>query len=266
MAKKVAKVKYIGSAGQVVPQGEDIGYWDFLYQKSTIINPDFYPGDRVVLPDGRVFRYGLEHTSSAGPVTVIAGQGVKFVGEVANDGVASAVNRAQVVGDRELRFASQTFTKDELRGGYAVIYSAGNTYQQAGIIGNTACASTAMTVYLDRPLTTVVTSTQYCEICPNPYLYLGANTTAYSSVAGIPMSSPSAAQYFWIQTWGPLWVNPGPEGKGGSQYERRLVFYPDGSMRLGETANLNYQLAGFIIDMTKAGTDSPPFIMLQISP
>ena len=267
MAKGKAKTTYINDQGfaayQTVPS------WDFLYETSTIKNPNYNIGDRVVLPDGRVFRYGKQHASSqGGAADVQAGRGVKFVGRIADDGIASAVDRAQVIGDKELHYASQSFAEDELRGGYVVIYSAGNTYQQAGIVGNTYCSNSALTIYLDRALTTVVTSTQYTEVLFNPYRYLGLDTSGWNSVAGVPVSTPTAGQYFWIQTWGPLWCNPGPDGMGAENGERRVIFNPDGSMRTGETGNDNSQTAGFIIQMDAelaTGADGPPFIMLQIS-
>jgi len=266
MSRKVAKVKYVGSAGQVVPQGEGIGYWDFLYSKSTVINPDFYVGDRVVLPDGRVFRYGREHASTdLNPLDVEAATGVFCTGTMSDDGVAASTNRAQAVGDRELRFASQTFAKDELRGGYVVIYST-VVYQQAGIVGNNACSGTALTVYLDRPLNGAVTSSQYCEILPNPYLYLGRDADSYNAVMGIPMVTPSTAEYFWLQTWGPLWVNPGAGPTGGGGGERQVVFWVDGTLRLHDDSYKGAQHAGFILQMDPHGSDGPPFIMLQISP
>lgn len=236
--------------------------WDFLYRASTVKDTDWNIGDRVVLPDGRVFRYGLAVNS------VAPGSGVKFSGTMDDDGVASNVNRAQVVGDKELRYASQSFAKDELRGGYVIIYSAGDTYQQFGIVGNTLCSESEMTVYLDRAITVVVTSTQYTEILPNPYRYLKHESSSHESHAGIPMSAATAGQYFWVQTWGPCWINP-QSGVGGTSTERMVIFGPDGSLRnwsLNTTEDAGYQTAGFIINKDSLGSDGPPFIMLQISP
>lgn len=268
MAKGKATTKYVGREGVVTPQTQPS--WDFLYRSSTVKDPEYEIGDRVVLPDGRVFRYCLQHASSqGGAADVEAGRGVKFVGRIADDGIASAVDRAQVIGDKELHYASQSFAKDELRGGYVIIYSAGSTYQQAGIVGNTYCSSSALTIYLDRSLATAVTSTQYTEVLPNPYRFIGLDTSNWNSVAGVPMSTPTAAQYFWIQTWGPCWINPGPNGMGAVAGERRTIWNADGSMREGEVGNDNSQTAGFIIQMDaelQSGADGPPFIMLQISP
>lgn len=242
---------------------------NFLYQFSTTRNPEYHIGDRVCLPDGRVFRYAMTH-DEGGILTWQPGRGVLFCGNMTDDGVASNVDRAQVVGDSELHYASQSFAKDELRGGYAIVYSAGNTYQQAGIVGNTYCSTSAMTVYLDRELSVVVTSTQYTELLPNPYRYISTHVGGgeqRGSWAGIPMSYPTAVDtYFWLQTWGPCWVNPGAVGIGAGDNEREAVFMGDGSVRPRDaTTYIAAQLAGFAIEFS-AGADGPPFINLQINP
>ncbi len=236
--------------------------WDFLYRASTVRDEKWNIGDRVVTPDGRVFRYGLAVNS------IEPGRGVQFTGTIADDGVSGNVNRAQVIGDKELRWASETFTVDELRGGYVIVYGGNNAYQQFGIVGNTACSSSELIVYLDRAITVAVGSTQFTEILPNPYRYLKAEPGSYVSFAGIPMAIVTAAQYFWVQTWGPCWVNP-QSGVGGGSAERMVIFGPDGSLRnwsFNSTGDGGYQTAGFIIAKSSQDNDAVSFLMLQISP
>lgn len=266
MAKGKATSNYLGREGVVSPQTQPS--WDFLYEFSTIKDPKREIGDRVVLPDGRVFRYALTH-NEGGITNWEPGRGVLFAGNLTDDGISENVNRAQAIGDKELRYASQSFAKDELRGGYVVIYSAGNTYQQAGIIGNTYCSSSELTIYLDRSLTVVVTSTQFTEVLPNPYRFIAtylAGGEQRGSWAGIPVSYPTAADmYFWLQTWGPCWVNPGEDGIGAGDHEREAVFTSDGHILPRNTTNMAAQLAGFAIEFSQ-GSDGPPFINLQINP
>ena len=273
MAKGIAKVEYVGSAGQVMPQGAGVTNWDFLYETSSVESTKFNVGDRVVLPDGRAFRYCKEHTSTGtGPALIEPSRGVKFLFDIKGtasgtaDGYSGNVDRVQAVGDTELHYATQTFAKDVLRGGYAHMTTAGNTHQEFGIIGNSACNASAMTVYLDRPISVVCTSTQFTYLMPNPYRFIGRDTDSYNSCAGVSISSPAAGDYFWIQTWGLLWINQGPDGVGGAAGERRVIFNVDGSLRTGETGNDNSQTAGFIVDMTGLGVDAKTFVMLQISP
>jgi len=186
---------------------------------------------------------------------------------MADDGIALCSPAAiQAVGDKSFTVASQTFALDELRGGYAMLYTASSSYQQFGIVGNTAAAAATVTIYLDRKLTVALTATNGIEVLPNPYRYLVYDTSeAYMSHAGIPMSTPTNGQYFWIQTWGICWCNPGPYGQGGGANERTLCFQTDGQLRFASQVTVDYQRAGFLVTKDASGTDSPPFLMLQIS-
>lgn len=237
---------------------------DFLYKVSSTKDPIYNIGDRVCLPDGRVFRYCLAVTDT----TWEAGRGVKFGGTMASDGIAlCSPASAEAVGATSFTVATQTFTEDELRGGYCVLYTASNSYQQFGIIGNTAASASTVTIYLDHPLTVALGATNGIEVLPNPYRYIEYNTNAaYQSHAGVTISIPSTGKYFWIQTWGIMWINPGVDGMGGASGERTVVFWADGSLRTATTGNDNNQRAGFLVTKDASGTDSPPFVMLQVSP
>ena len=260
MAKGKAKSTLIGIQGVI--GHTQAPSWDFLFTKSTQKDTNYNIGDRVVTPDGRVFRYGLAVNS------IEPGRGVKFSGNIASDGVSGNVNRAQAVGDKELRWASETFAVDELRGGYAIVFGGGNSYQQFGIVGNTACSSSELTVYLDRAIAVAVGSTQFTEILPNPYRYLKQEYNYFMSHAGIGMAYPTAGEYFWVQTWGPCWINNGPYGQGAETSERDVIFNADGSLRNQTEWGIvvGNQKAGFIITATSNGNDAVSFIMLQISP
>lgn len=260
MARGKAKVNYLNREGLV--STIDAPNYDFLYVHSTVKSSKWDIGDRVVLPDGRVFRYAL----ASGDLTE-AGKGCKFGGTMADDGIAlCSPAAAQVVGDKQFTVASQTFTKDELRGGYAVLYTTGSSYQQFGIIGNTAASNSTVTIYLDRALTVALASNNGIEVLPNPYRYMvHDHSEAYMSHAGIPASVAADAEYFWVQTWGICWCNPGPYGQGGSANERTLCFQTDGQLRFASQVTVDYQRAGFIVTKDASGTDSPPFLMLQIS-
>jgi len=260
MSKGIAKTTNLTTSGLVAHN--TAGNWDFLYEASTVKNPNYNIGDRVVLPDGRVFRYALAASAS-----IEAGKGVKFGGTMADHGIAlCSPAAAEAVGAKSFTVASQTFTEDELRGGYAVLYTAGSTYQQFGIIGNTACSASTVTIYLDRALKVALGSTNGIEVLGNPYRYMKyINDVDYNSVAGIPMSSPSNGDYFWIQTWGICWCNPGPYGQGGAATERTLIFWTDGQLRVASDSYDSMQRAGFLVTRDALNTDSPPFLMLQIS-
>lgn len=259
MAKGIGKVNYIGQEGQI--SHAEAPNWGFIYEKSSIKDSRWNIGDRVVTPDGRVFRYAL-----AASANIEAGKGVKFGGAM-SDGIAlRSAAQTQAIGDTSIVVASQTFALDELRGGYLVLYTAGGTYQQFGIVGNSAAAAENVTIYLDRPLTVAYVTANGIEVLPNPYRYMVYDTSeAYMCHAGIPMSVPSNGDYFWVQTWGICWINPGPYGQGGAANERTLCFQTDGQMRFASQVTVDYQRAGFLVTKDASGTDSPPFVMLQVS-
>lgn len=199
-----AKVKYVGSAAEVMPQSGT--NWDYIYDVSLVQSEQFNIGDRAVLPDGREFRYGKSSAECA------SGQGAEFV----FTGVQSYANVSvsQVVGDRTLTVTAGTHSaiaKDQLRGGYAITWPGAKKDQFRGIIGNDASAeNAAIKVYLDGPLTVAVTAaTTGCEFYQNPYGSLRTGSSASLGKAGVPAVYVSAANmYFWVQVKGPVFVAP----------------------------------------------------------
>lgn len=257
MSKGRAIVKHMGKEGQI--GYETAGQYDFLYRISTIQDPDYDVGDRVVLADGRVFRYAKAAD------TLYPGMGCSSYATYA---ISASSAAAQVAGDKSITFASQTFDKDELKGGYLVIYLSDTNVLQRGIIGNTAGTDATITVYLDAALTVDIASSTFCEVLGNLYgNVLGASTHGeYISIVGVPTMPAAVNEYVWIQTWGVIWL-AGTIGIGhNTAYERQLVFVGGGAVEshyahVGDSA----QNAGFIIQLD-AGGAGPPFIMLQISP
>ena len=293
MSKGIGNVEYVRQGSEVTMQGQGALNWGYLYEVSTVKNPKWNIGDRVVTPDGRSFRYAKSGAAC------VAGQGASFYGRTA---VSYVVFPAQVapgptiwgmtdsagkVGDNALTVTvaitdgaagTGVIAEDELRGGYAVIYGvvADNAdIQQRGIIGNTAVAAGGgtMTLFLDASLVKTVTTSFAIEILPNPYADLRTNLgneEGYMGIAGLPAAYVSAASmYFWVQTWGPVWVPAGGGTPGSVAAERQMVFSACGALRAHSAAyatTKQYQHAGFIMQRDSSGSGGPPFIMLQISP
>ncbi len=257
MAKGKAKSTLLGIQGLVGHR--DAPDWDFLYVASTDKSSNFNIGDRVVTPDGRVFRYAKAAD------TLYPGMGCSSYATYALSASSAA---GQVVGDKSITFASQTFAEDELRGGYLVIYLSDTNILQRGIIGNSVCSSSTVTIYLDAALTVDIAAATFCEALGNLYgNVLGASTHGeYTSIVGVPTLPATVGQYVWVQTWGVIWL-AGTVGIGANTtYERQLVFVGGGAVEshyahVGDSA----QNAGFIIQLDSGGS-GPPFIMLQISP
>lgn len=249
---------------------------NFLYESGTTINPDYRVGDRVVLPDGRVFRY-------AKATNIIANiqQGVKFW-TLKSEGVGYTSATASAIGDTDITVDGGDegdWDLDELRGAFIIIHTHTDLkHQFRGIVGNSVSDSDGnITIYLDSPLTHTITSSHSVEVHLNPYSSVRqANSTTgkpgshYSSVAGIPNKHTTVAnEYLWIQTWGPCWVNPhGTLGYASTAGERQLIFDWEGSVSFEGDAvgtGASMQDAGFQIERQTSGTGSA-FFMLQINP
>ena len=276
MSKGKARTKLLAHSVGLTEGNFGGSSWAFLYETSTIKHPDYNVGDRVALPDGRVFRY-------AKATNIISSQnfGLKFWAEL-GDGIGYvAPDQGQDIGDTSVHVTAAGITEDELRGGYIIIHTHGLSDDQfMGIVGNTATDSDGdVTIYLDAPLTVAVLTTHGVEVYPNPYMSVrvkqashGGGGDRYSSVAGVPVVKTTAVdQYLWLQTWGPCWINPqGAVGATVTVDRRGLVFDYEGSItqldvNIATTAMMQY--AGFIINRESVGNGTgPPLVMLQISP
>lgn len=263
MTKGKAKVNYLHNQGFVSMR--DVPDWSFIYETSLVKADQWYIGDRIVLPDGREYRYAK---SSA---ACISGQAAEFTytGYTAYTafGVSAAVGATSVTVPAATHAA---LTEDELRGGYIIIFDGStNNTQFRGIIGNAAAdENAAFVVYLDGPLTEAVTAaTSACETYQNPYAALRTGTSMTLAKAGIPAVKVTAAStYFWVQTKGPCWA--APQSGVGANGGIGCFWRHDGSLESADTAlavtTATYdtsQYAGFTIEGTAAGNG--PLFMLQ---
>jgi len=233
-------------------------------------------GTRLVLGDGRVFRY-----AKASNIVTRSDFGVKFWA-LSSDGIEANTSQAQVVGDTSITLPTATaFAKDALRGGYVMIHI-GAHFQNRGILGNDAMVGGSITIYLSEPLTVAVGAAQYTEVYPNPYSNVychyaagGHPAGAFSSVAGVPFVITTVANtYIWIQTWGPLFINPYDHIGSDPDADMRIaVFDHEGAIAYDHEAKgfaadsaSHHQHAGFIINRQTDSASGPPLLMLQISP
>jgi len=257
MAKGKAKVNYLGRAGLVA--AKDAPDWSFLYDVSSTRDSKWNIGDRVVLPDGREFRYA----KSVGACH--AGHGCEFTYTGYTSYTAFAV--AAAVGDKEVTVPAAThaaLTTDELRGGYIIIFDGSDDSNTTvrGIIGNaSAAADAAFKVYLDAKLTNaIVAGTEACEVYRNPYAALQDGSVNTYPKAGIPAAYVSASgKYFWVQTNGITWMSP-QSGVGGSQGQHGAFWRHDGSIDKADTAlattvpaGSSSQYAGYCVAGNQAG-------------
>ncbi len=220
MSKGNARHTQLGTTG--LSQSDSSPNWDFLYRTSTVKDPKHNLGDRVVLPDGREFRYAKSGSACSN------GYGVHFTDSGHQGYTALVIGTA--VGDRELTVPAGTHdavTLDELRGGYVIIFQGGaDLYTTVrGIIGNAASdANLAYKIQLDASVTyAYVAGTAAVEIYANPYSSLRSGGT-FQAFAGLPAAYVAATlTYFWVQTRGVCWPVPGPalgveSGTGNGQF------------------------------------------------
>ena len=260
MAKGITNVKYLRQSGNATVV--DVPNWEFIYTTSTVKDPHWNIGDRVVLPDGREFYYSKASSALNCELasSIDSTGGIGWV----------APSAAAAIGDTTVSLAAAThsaFTEDELAGGYALFFDTGNV-QVRGIIGNSASESAAaITIYLDGPLTTALTTSHAAEVYINPYgaLMQGASE---NGKAGVPAVKTASGAYFWCQTAGPCFINPqttvtAKEGTG-------CFFRQDGSLESVDTtldgsgtipANDTTQYAGHRIHGSQDGNG--PLFMLR---
>lgn len=215
MARGKAKSTLLGIQGVV--GHKDAPDWSFIYEASLTKDPDWNIGDRVVLPDGREFRYAKSSAACK------SGDGCEFtaVGAFGKYPIATVA-----IGGREVTLADSgsttvlthaaAYAKDVFRGGYVVFHDTPNV-QFRGIIGNEYSAINAVVkLYLDGPLHNAINTTTFTEVFENPYAALRTSTSATLAVAGVPAVYVSAANmYFWVQKAGPVFVAPATSAVGG---------------------------------------------------
>lgn len=267
MSRGKAKVNYLNRSGLVAHQ--DAPNWDFIYDVSTIQDAKWNIGDRVVLPDGREFRYA----KSTGDNALYAAHGCRFTYTGLISYTAFATSHA--IGAKKITIPAAThaaLTQDELRGGYIILFDGASDYATTirGIVGNDVAASgAAFDVYLDAAITNaIVSGTEAVEVYRNPYAALDVASSNESVIAGIPASYVSAsAQYFWVQTKGICWVAP-QSGVGGTEGQKGCFWRHDGSLDKADTAlattvpsSSSSQYAGYVVIGSQAGNG--PLFNLQ---
>lgn len=269
MTKGIGNVEYVRQGSEVVVA--DQPNWGFLYRVSSVRDEKWNIGDRVVTPDGRVFRYAK---SGAACWT---GRGNQFHNSIPATGIDySLLAEGGIVGATSVKMTNQGVvaqTLDGLRGGMIILKPAAGstdqTLQFRGVLGNTAGGvADVITIYLDAPLTTLLDTASYGFCMPSPYSDIRYEALTKASHAGVAAANVTAAgMYFWIQTWGLCWIAPQAEC-GTTEYGREVVWRYDGSIQhRGATAILGLygQLAGFIVDNNTADNGAT-IINLQVNP
>ena len=216
MSKGKAHVNYLGREG-IVGHSE-VPDWDFLYVASSVKDPKWNVGDRVVLPDGRVFRYaklGGAITSARvdyGLYSAVTSRNKWYetLAQAQSAGDKSIVLPFDEAGDTTNRTArSTTVVQDELRGGYVVIYKNGVANQCVrGIVGNTPSKTATpyeVTIYLDAAIPHALTTSDGAELIESPWSdvrSMFADNATATTCCGMPTVVAASGDYTWVQTKG----------------------------------------------------------------
>lgn len=289
-SKHPIRVNYVSEGGEVYRTGT-YGGWDFIYTASTVKDPRYNIGDRVVLPDGRVYRYALASGTvytewgcykSKKTNTVAVAPAQASVSVTDPDSGLATTETAGAAGSRYVSVTIDTeigalttgvLHENELHGGYIVVGNgSGQHPQMRMIVSHPALTSTGgtLTLKLDAPLASAVTAaTTTIELMENPFYNLKADGSGgdYVTFLGMAAVTATSGQYFWVQTWGPCWITS--DGNTcDSARDRTIVFVGNGSVVSSNdvTVESGLQIAGVALDTSGSGASNAPFCLLQIWP
>lgn len=209
---------------------------DFLGDVGTTKDELFDVGDTLILPGGREFRY----CKSLGTEVMIPNLGCAFTDTGVVSYTATAVSVAKGVSTITIPAATHdALSKDELKGGYVVVFDGSGTnditYEITG--NNASDANLAFELTLDMGLlNAIVAGTEAVEVYANPWGLISQSSSTILPKAGAPVVSVSAAaNYFWLQVKGPKFINP-QSGVGANNGGLGVSWRHDGSMQDTETA------------------------------
>ena len=272
MSDFINKAVELSGAGLV--RRDNAGGWDFLYQASTVKDPRFNIGDRVTLPDGRVFRYALASGTCNPEVGAYKPKKTNTCAVApaqASGAGAIGSHFVTVTIDTEIGvLTTGVLAENELAGGYIVVGNGNAQHpQMRQIISHPALTSAggSLTLKLDAELVTAVTAaTTTIELMESPFYCIKADNSGgqYVTYLGVPARVATSGQYFWVQTKGIAWITS--DGNTcDSGLDRTIVWVGNGSVVSSNdiTVESGLQIAGVAMDMSGSGASNAPFVMLN---
>lgn len=244
----------------------------------TVDSTKKYPlGARIVLEDGRVFRYCYASGTVEPEVMAYKPKKTNTVAVApaqATDCGAVGDIKVTVTIDTEIGvLTTGVLSKDELENGYIVIGNGGSQHpQMRRIVGHAALATAggSLDIELDAPLTIAVTAaTTTIELMECPFYCVKADNAGgdYVTYIGVPAARASSGKYFWLQTWGPCWITSNGNTCD-SVNDRMICVVGNGSIVSSNdvTVESGCQIIGTALDMSGSGASNAPFVLLQIWP
>lgn len=269
----VNRVNYVGEGGQVY-RTDIPGSYDFLYQASLTRDPQWLIGDRVVLQDGRTFRYAYASGTCNPEVGAYKAKKSNTVAVAPTQATGAGVVGSRTVTvtiDTEIGvLTTGVLSANELAGGYVVVGNGGGQHpQMRRIVSHPALATAggSLTITLDAPLVTAVTvATTTIELMENPFYCVKADMSGgdYVTYLGVPARVLTTGQYGWIQTKGIAWITSDGHTCD-SAGDRTIVWVGNGSVVSSNdvTVEDGIRIAGVAMDMASSGASNAPFVNLN---
>jgi len=239
-----------------------------IYEASAV---QIYPLGKRLAIDSRVFRYtraGGALICGLGAFNAVT-QHVSFAAVTVNLDAPGTKTLVVPVGAGDGVAANGNIAEDEMVGGYIIVFPDGmaDTFNRR-IVHNTAVTGGgAMTMTLDGAIPVALSPNPHAELMASPYFNVQDGNRGSQPVMGIPPIAATIGQYFWLQTWGPVWIAPQANVSVGALNDR-VYFREDGSITSNDPggAYANAQLAGFVLTSAPGGGQGAPFVQLMIAP
>ncbi len=166
-------------------------------------------GQRMILPDGRLFAYARANTAATIAIGAICSQKA-----VSSSGHVVSITGGGTTGNATVNVtlsATGAVTKDQFKDGYVLSYKGGTAgYMYKVKANNSGAVSTTVqfTLYdydpLVAPIAAATTSVMLRENEFKEVLVRAAGTAVTGIPAGVAANSVAAGSYFWIQRRGPV--------------------------------------------------------------
>ena len=243
-------------------------YGKYGWEKVETSSQKHVLGTRMILPDGRVYRY-----SEVGAADIAGGAVVQAPAGTAADDQDKLVAAVSAGSTTVTLSQSLTITKDKYKDGYMHINSGTGAGEVYRIKSNTAVSSaTGCVLTLDEEdgLATALTAgSSNCEVglSVNPYSNVIISPTTVTNVAiGVAPTLLTQEYFGWIQTWGPAAVLANAAGVIGQHVRVGGASTAGGTEDMDfDGSNENEQLIGVQMLIASAAADYA-LVFLQISP
>jgi hypothetical protein len=229
-----------------------------------------YPIGTIITMGLQTFAYSSANGTQNPDVGshIAAGQHVSYA-TIAASAVAGVEQLTLDVAATDGEGGDGAIAKDELVGGFILVFPhSSNTFWRQ-ITGNTAVAADGgeMTVTLDSPTpAAVVVDVTHCEAMASPFRKVVSGNYPQQAIVGIPTYPATTGKYFWLLVNGVAWASPQAE-VGEAEHDLQVVFRHDGSIDEHDYSDAyvtKQQHAGFVLTHAPAGTQGAPFVKFGI--